>query len=109
MASGNKYLDLADQQLDGLPPELLILKCHLIIETALREWLSARCADPSYLASARLSFAQVSALVRAMAISQPLADSVWEAVEALNQLRNRLAHRLEAGDLSSLLDKISMT
>jgi hypothetical protein len=89
---------------------LLVLRGHLLIEDALYRMVSAKLIYPTYLSKANLRFYQLLNMARALypvtVDNEQRTTLLWDAVEALNTLRNRLAHRLEHADLPSLLGKI---
>jgi hypothetical protein len=89
---------------------VLILKGHLLIEEGLFAAIEAKCESGTYLDNARLTFFQKLQIVRALYI-EPNAKKdpmipMLDAVEALNMLRNRLAHNLEPKDVMPLLKKL---
>ncbi|MGA8025550.1 MAG: hypothetical protein WB992_00265 [Bryobacteraceae bacterium] len=93
-----------------LPPvvnlELVVLKGHLLIEEQLQRFLRDVSRHPKSLDDARLNFMQTAHLVRALG-GLPYTDhSLWTLVVDLNKLRNRLAHRLEPGDVAAAVDCI---
>jgi len=98
---------LLDNLTDGT---LLVLKGHLLIEEILYNEVSARLAHPEFLDKANLRFYQLLHLARAI-FELPTADEkrnkridiMWDGIEALNTLRNRLSHRLEPTDIENLL------
>jgi hypothetical protein len=69
---------------------LLILRAHLLVEERLREILARMSRSPDELLGARLSFYQVLMLCLAR----------------LNEVRNRMAHHLDPGDLDELLGSV---
>jgi hypothetical protein len=93
-----------------LPPlvnlELVVLKGHLLIEEQLQEFLRATSRHPKSLDDARLNFMQTAHLVRALGGLLYNDHSLWSLVVDLNKLRNRLAHRLEPGDIAAAVDSI---
>jgi hypothetical protein len=86
-------------------PILVILRGHLLIETRLRDILMSVSRSPDELHDARLSFYQVLAVVRA--IIGRAEEAVWAFIKRLNkrlnEVRNRVAHHLEPGDLDELI------
>jgi hypothetical protein len=93
------------QHLDGTDdPILLILKAHLLVEERLRDVLARICRSPEEVPAARLSFHQVLCLCRAVVGRQE--DPAWGFVARLNEVRNRMAHRLEPGNLDELLGSV---
>lgn len=86
-------------------PELIVLKGHLLVEAELERFLQAASRHPDQLNDARLSFVQKTCLVRAFS-GWPPKDSLWLFIIQLNVLRNRLAHRLEPGDIGTQIDAL---
>lgn len=85
--------------------ELIVLKGHLLIEAELESFLRAASQNPDQLNDARLSFHQKICLVRAFGGGTP-DHSLWSFITKLNTLRNRLAHRLDLGDLGAQIDTL---
>jgi hypothetical protein len=104
----------AERHLEGVTDVVvIILKGHLIIEEGLIAAIEAKCSKAEYLESARLSFYQKLQLVRALYTSanvkqnpEDVMNTVFDALEALNTLRNRLAHNLEPKDVMPLLKRV---
>ncbi|PIX24833.1 MAG: hypothetical protein COZ69_05005, partial [Deltaproteobacteria bacterium CG_4_8_14_3_um_filter_45_9] len=82
-------------------PTLLTIRAHLLVEERLREVLARICQSPDELPAARLSFYQVLYLCRAVVDRHD--DPPWDFVARLNEVRNRMAHHLDPGDLDELL------
>lgn len=98
-------LDAAKQHLNSTDdPVLLVLRGHLLIEELLRGTLAAICQEPEELLPARLSFYQAIYFTRA--VIGRLDEPVWGFVERLNEVRNRMAHNLDPGDLDELLGSV---
>ena len=85
-------------------PILLILRVHLLVEERLREMLARICRSPDGLPTARLSFHQVLCLCRAVVGRHD--EPAWGFVARLNEVRNRMAHHLDPGDLDQLLGSV---
>ncbi len=104
-----KQFDPADQighQLDQTDdPTLLILRTHLLIEERLRDVLTRICRSPDELEAARLSFFQVFCLCRAILGRSD--EPAWAFVVRLNEVRNRMAHHLDPGDLDELVGSVA--
>ncbi|VEE62934.1 Uncharacterised protein [Shewanella putrefaciens] len=101
-----KEHDARSQALLKLFPEtedltIIVLKGHLIIEEALYTILQTHCNYPEYLDEARLSFAQLSSLVKAV-ISLPMHEIIFPPIAKLNKLRNNLAHNLTSSQTETL-------
>src|SRR5438128_1574236 len=77
----------------GRDDELLILKGHLLIERLLAKFLEQNLAQAGRLAPIKPRFAQKLAIASAVR-ADPGDDWLWEAIAALNRLRNELAHQL---------------
>jgi len=95
-------LDTIKHHLDKTDdPTLLILRAHLLVEERLRDVLGRICQSPAELPAARLSFYQVLCLCRAVVGRHD--EPAWGFVGRLNEVRNRMAHNLDPGDLDELL------
>jgi hypothetical protein len=100
--------DRIGKQLDGTSdPTLLILRAHLLVEELLRDIVDRACQAPDELAPARLSFYQAYCLCRAIVGKSD--DRVWGFIARLNEVRNRMAHHLEPGDLDELVGSVATT
>jgi hypothetical protein len=107
MAEG-MALERAKATLEGVTDgTLLVLKGHLLIEEALYRMICTKLPQPEFLNKANLRFSQLLHIARALYPDDEVPAAVWETVEALNTLRNRLAHHLEPSDLCSLLLKFT--
>lgn len=89
---------------------LITLKGHLLVEEILGDLLLAKCKDQEPLRNLDLGFYKKLALVRAL-YADRLNDEIvlpprtWECVEALNSLRNELAHKLEGKAVETKLER----
>jgi hypothetical protein len=92
VASFERFLSTITQRFGD--PTFSILKAHLLFEEMLRGYLERRLPNPKALVGARLTFAQVLALVRCLQPPGP-DDWQWEAVAKLNSLRNQFSHHLK--------------
>ena len=75
---------------------LIVLKGHLLVEELLFELVAQSVTHPAALREARLTFYNVACLAKASYFAEGNGH-VWEAVFALNSLRNGYAHNLEPG------------
>jgi hypothetical protein len=73
---------------------LIILKGHLVIEERITAVMEKFVFHPEYLDRARLTFAQKVNIARSMSLDES-GNSVWEMIEKLNALRNKLSHSLD--------------
>jgi hypothetical protein len=93
---------------------LIVLKGHLVLEELLRMKVEAAVRQPEHLARANLSFFQVLCIARALFGNDVRSQigagghikSAWDVIEAWNQLRNRLAHKLEPMDMLPIIRRI---
>jgi hypothetical protein len=85
-------------------PILIILRSHLLIEERLHDILAQISQAPEELRTARLSFYQLLFLCRAIIGLQDA--PVWSFIARLNEVRNRIAHHLDPGDLDKLLGSV---
>lgn len=94
-----QHLDKTDD------PILVILRGHLLVEERLRRILARLSRAPEELKAARLSFHQILCLCRAVIARHD--EPTWGFMERLNEVRNRIAHHLEPGDLDELLGALA--
>jgi hypothetical protein len=93
-----RHLDKTDD------PALLILRVHLLVEERLREVVARVCRVPEELRAARLSFYQVLCICRAVVGRHD--EPAWDFVMRLNEVRNRMAHHLDPGNLDELVGSV---
>lgn len=96
-----------------MPPSddmtLVTLKGHLLAEEMLDEIIRTRCRDHSALKGVDLSFFVKTRLARAL-VGHPFNNNkTWDMLDALNELRNDLAHRLESKKFQARVDKLHKT
>jgi len=82
-----------------------VLKAHFLVEEFLDRALAAAAKSPKHLELERNPrFAQKMKWLRAFA---PLGDdSRWELVSALNNLRNKVAHKVDGPERKEALQKL---
>lgn len=111
-----EFVERAEQHLDGIADgEMMALKGHLLLEEALYSAVGAKCSNTASLDRADLGFYRLLMLTRAL-YESPQGDKkrtqnmevFWDAAEALNTLRNRLAHSLEPTNLAPLLKRLGL-
>jgi|TARA_B100000700_G_scaffold8263_1_gene8657 hypothetical protein len=78
--------------------ELVVLKGHLIVEEMLYAIAEEHCSDVKAFREARLTFAQLLNVTRAM-VKLPVLETCAPIIKKLNTLRNQLMHNLEPGGL----------
>lgn len=84
--------------LDSSDRVLVVLKGHLLVEELLREYIDAHVIRADKLQDARLTFHQCLCLARAFSDGESN-EKLWDSIEKLNGLRNKLAHSLEPKDV----------
>lgn len=75
--------------------ELTILKTHLLVEELLTRIIARAAKNPTTIEQAELTFFQKMHLARAFS-NLAREEWLWNALQVLNQTRNRLAHELSA-------------
>jgi hypothetical protein len=86
-------------------PLLIILKGHLIIETALVDICDRLLRNPSALERNKIGFSARLNLVCALLDPDYLPPNIFHALRDLNRLRNDLAHNLEPADFDTTLER----
>lgn len=89
-------------------PTYLVLKAHLLAEEVLYSFVQQQSHRPNHLENARLSFAQLLALCRALHKYSNDDWWGWGGLKKLNALRNLLAHNLEPKDLTKQVVDFSL-
>jgi len=87
---------------------LIVLKGHLLVEEQVNEFLLSLLPHPDALKKANLNFSARLWLVRAHIGENELYD-VFNAIEKLNTLRNKMAHHLEPPEIENLIDSFLRT
>jgi hypothetical protein len=101
-------IERADEHLDKVSDVVtLILKGHLLVEEALFAAVQTKFPHPQYFLDANLRFTQLLSIAKGLFYTEEYAP-VWDAIQALNIVRNRLAHRLEPSVGAEELKKISL-
>lgn len=98
-----KHGDLFDKHLSpDLDEETAVLKAHLLVEGAIRDFCYGSVRRPNHLRELRLNFPQIVGLARSlMFIDSKGTDRYWSMVNQLNKLRNLMAHELEPDTVKS--------
>ena len=88
---------------------LLTLKGHLLVEEELDEIIRNKCRSPEHLGKVGFPFYAKARLARALVGGDA---PVWGCIDALNSLRNELAHKLQSqklqGKLRNFIDLVAM-
>lgn len=77
---------------------LVALKGHLLVEEVLDDIIAIGCSQPEHLEKLEIPFRMKPALARAL-FGHILWPGLWTLVEALNRIRNDLAHNLDSPKL----------
>jgi len=72
---------------------LMALKGHLLVEQALRTYISKRVPHPGRLKDKQMSFANLIDFASSLEDDKNL-EWIWQALKLLNTVRNKLAHNL---------------
>jgi len=83
---------------------LVVIKGHLVVERCLFEILQINMHNHKYLEDAKLSFAQLLNLVKAISKIPPH-ESTFGCIKKLNSLRNHLAHNLPNEKTDKMIDE----
>lgn len=78
----------------GKERELVILKGHLLIEEQIRLIIDSKLSNPKVLKEARLTFDQTICLAQSL-IPEDSDKTYWKAAKKLNNIRNKIAHKVE--------------
>jgi len=92
-------------QLDSDDAALFILKGHLVLEERITAVIEKFVFHPEHLDKARLSFAQKVAVARCLSLDES-GNSVWEVIEKLNALRNKLSHSLDGAPRTRAMESL---
>lgn len=101
----DRLLDLSKKHLTTDNPELLTLKGHVLVEVALAHLLAERL-ESHETDLPGLTFAELARVALA-GLAGPTADRLRNATVLLNNLRNDLAHELEAATLDDRMRDIA--
>ena len=84
---------------------MIVLKGHLLVEQQLRDIVNQCAAADEIPKLAQMKFWPLTRVARAF-VGTEIPDEWWQAIDALNSLRNKMAHRLETPDAIALSDGI---
>ena len=85
---------------DGKDLTLLVLKGHLLVEEGLDDLIAAGCPQPQHILDRKpkVGFAMKARIAQGLS-GHLLFHGLWPMIEALNTLRNDLAHNLDSPQL----------
>lgn len=87
---------------------LLILKTHLLVEQQMNDFLKAQLPNPDAILKKKPRFIHKLNLLRAL-IPEPSPTDLWDMLEELNSIRNRIAHKLSPENVQSLLHDLVLS
>ena len=82
-----------------------LLSGHLVLEQALGNVIDAIFLRPDHVHSARLSFTQKVAIVRAYCDIEEI-EMIWPLLKGINSVRNEIAHKLGSEGRSLKMDQL---
>jgi len=88
--------------------EQVVLKTHLCCERLLEEIISISLPNPGAVLSARYTFANKLALVKAIAGTDNNRLEMIAKIDVLNKIRNQMAHQIDGSKISSLFKKLNI-
>jgi hypothetical protein len=86
--------------------EQIILKTHLCSERLLEEIITISLPNPGAVLSARYTFANKLALVKAIAGLDNNRLEIISKIDVLNKIRNQMAHQIDSSKIASLFKKL---
>jgi len=84
--------------------EVTILKGHLLIESRLIEYIDFKLVNPGVFKSGKFKFSQLLMIARSLCESN-LHANLWQSIDNLNHLRNKLAHSLESDEYETAINR----
>jgi len=84
---------------DGNDLTLLILKGHLLVEECVDELIEVSCPEPKAIFDGRAPMFHMKVRIARAMTTHVMFPGLWPMVDALNTLRNDLAHRLDSPEL----------
>lgn len=102
----NEYYDKYKKHLTpDLDMTSLVLKSHLFLEEILYEIILLHCRTPKALEGIQFSFHHKMKLAEALygvhLYTMKFPEGIWPVLDALNKLRNELAHRIDSPKLEN--------
>jgi len=92
-----------EKSIEQVPDAILLklLRTHIIFEGLLKEFINGRIENPKQLPDLR--FYNILHLAKSLSKNSKF-DDLWNALEQLNTLRNKLAHYFYPNDFDSKLE-----
>lgn len=102
----NKYLDAFQKHLTEVDElSQIVLKGHLIIESALDNIIEIIFFHPEHILEKRFAFLQKVAVCRSLCLRRDR-ETTWDVIEAVNAVRNEVAHRLDRAKFKPKMDRL---
>lgn len=104
--SDDKYVQQFKKHLGEIDPLILVvLKSHLVMESAIDNIIRLIFFHPDILLNARMNFFHKVEILRAYALRED-EMSIWQLMHAIAELRNEIAHNLEPKKRESRMAKV---
>ena len=86
----------------------IIIKSHLLLEAMLHKYIQSKVVSSKFLDKARLSFYQILNIAKSFRNKNQIEQEhwMWELIEYINSLRNKLAHNIELEDIDSSIRRM---
>jgi hypothetical protein len=102
----DKYVQQFKKHLEQVDAfTLVVLKSHLIMESAIDNVIRLIFFHPNIILDARMNFFQKVEIVRAYALRED-EMSIWKLMHAIAELRNEVAHNLEPKKREPRIEKV---
>ncbi len=86
----------------------LIIKSHLLLEAMLYKYIQSKVVSNQFLDKSRLTFYQILNIAKSFRKKNQIEQEhwMWELIEYINSLRNKLAHNIETEDIESSIKRM---
>ena len=84
----------------------IILNSHLLLEAMLYKFVQSKVVSSQFLDEARLSFYQILNIAKSFRNENQIEQEhwMWELIEYINRLRNKLAHNITVEGIESRIE-----
>lgn len=86
-----------------------LVSAHLISEALLHTYIASKVGNPDAMRSANLRFHQALCVAKSLCSEREESEWLWDTLEQLNRIRNRLAHDIEVDDLAEKIEALYLT
>lgn len=87
---------------------LAVIKWHLLVEQELNAFVGAALSNPDYIEIDRMNFHPKGKLALALSLKEDK-DPLWAVFWAINQLRNKIAHKLDSKEVEERMQYLRKT